>query len=249
MERLENNFFDETDPRSFINLVPVKLKELIKVVPDEFWNMTESEIIKQIWGKQVSTAPPEWSKVRLALWRQYDIKVKNQYVSQIKVTDFLKGIFDSPRFYSELEKNPAKTRYLSMEAMENWVKHEDVLSLGIDEMRKIMLMEPAVNARTGVPAYELFKLKFEIFRFLEERQNPQKKVVQNENLNVNVKATPADLSRFRNMAEIDAEIARLEAESKPALMSAKPYIEPLMQMKPIEAERVLIKSEKASEEE
>jgi hypothetical protein len=224
------------------------MKEFIKEVPEDLWEMTELEIIQHQWGKDKKTAPELFSRIRLSLWREYDIKTANQYVSQIKAMDFLKGLMDPGRFYRELEKSPGIVRYLVIESNDSWAKNEEILQLGIDEMREIMQAVPAVNAKTGVPAYELLKLKFEIFKFVTERQRgllSQK--TQTENLNVHVKGNVSDLKRYKSIAEIDEEIARLEKDAKPALVSAKPMVDVLMSMDPIKAERLLAAEEKNEE--
>lgn len=243
--REDNDFFNRLNPHSFINLLPEKLRNMILEIDEEYWELTERELISKAHGRDATKLPELDTKIRLSLWKEYDFRSKSQYVTPMTAVDFLKGLLPANVFYKEMAKNPARLKILIIEPADTWVKYEDILQLSIPEMRKILELEHGINMKTGLPGYELLKLKFEIFQYLDARQHGAiTKNIRTESKNINVEVSAGDLKKFRSIEEIDAEIAKLENKSKVALIDSRPLLQPLMEMPKERAAELLAIEEK-----
>lgn len=202
---------DRKNPKSLINLASPHFAKIIDDIPEEYFLMPETDLIQKVYGLKV---PEIDSKLRLSLWREYDDQLKASFIGKLSIPRIVRGLCHAS-YFNKVLCEPGRVAFLLCQPAEYWTALEDILHLGISEMRRIMELKEQVNGKTGLVDTKLLDLKFKIWQHVDARQRgaiTQRIEQRSQNLNVSMKATTEDLDKFRSVEDIDKRLLELEAD-------------------------------------
>ncbi len=126
----EMTIFDETNATAVYNLVGDEVKDLIKAVPMEAWDMSIFELANK------SKIGIEEKKLRVAFWLEYERAMRQK--STININHVTKGIVTGRGLAKKILADPYKLAYIMTPPEDYKVKLEEMLVLAMDEERKIL---------------------------------------------------------------------------------------------------------------
>lgn len=216
----EVSIINDSDPNSVFNKSPDYLKELIKTVPEEIWDMPMYEVINK--GK----IDIDDRKLRLAFWLEYERAVRND--TPIHMPNVYKGIVHGSRMNKTILANKYKLAFIMTPPEDYKVKLEEMLVLALDEERKILEL-PVVQTKIQIDKEgneirhekvdsSLASLKHKIRESLQNRvhgavaQNINQRTI---NKNFNVDTTSEELSK-NSVEDLEKIVNELKQELKEA---------------------------------
>lgn len=207
---------------SIQSLVPDRFSQAIQQIPEELLNQTEDFVVEKAYGSW-GNIPELDVDLRRNFWQLYNVAILTE--DSIPAGKLYTGICSMNYFYTLL-KEPGRVAFLITEPAKDKVKAKHLLFLSWPRMRKILMMDPAINSKTGQPDMKLMSLQFELFRYLDERENgmaiqKHQYDINQKNLNVNVSAEQAkELTGGLSPKETEEKLQALR-QKREALMSGE----------------------------
>lgn len=159
---LEADLFDENNPRSLINIVWVDFKEILKrsrYAMPELFEMSETKMTREV------DPDPCLRMVRMRFWQEYDrCQIQGK---TMMVRDVLKGVCTQDYWKRGILPFPEKVAYLCIPPTEYVAIMEDLLTVGIEQLREILAL-PIKDAQGKINS-KLIAEKIKIFQLLDLR--------------------------------------------------------------------------------
>lgn len=150
--RKEIIFWEEHNPRSLINLLTPRLKELARQLPPDFIGMSEKELKKKLDPSSLD------EQLRIAFWDEYFLTVDNNAKSMRMEAVFAR-VTDREMFY-EVVKNPLRLAYMLKPPQDYFLQMRSLLNIGLirfEEVLKLPLENPNGTINTKLIG-ELIKI-------------------------------------------------------------------------------------------
>lgn len=210
--------FDESDPRSLVNLLPHFVKELVAKLPTELYEKTEAELRSMIFGEDEKEDETS-SRLRVAFWDEYDRvqRYEEDQMDMRRVTDRIcTPVYLNKRFLSD----PLKLAWLLHPPVGYDLNLKEIHLLSLRAMRAAMEL-PTTDGK-GKPNVKLIEAQMKIFQHVDMRIKGaviQRIDQRNLNVNMNADASPEvakEVNRISSMTmeEIEDRIKFLEGKSK-----------------------------------
>lgn len=200
---------DYDNPQSLVNLTPSVLGGRIAAIPEEILLMTDQQLEAKANVGDVER------KLRAAWQIEYERAVRTG--EKMEAANIYKGIVTKSYFHRELVGNSYKLAYIIKPFPDYAAQLEDMLQLGLDEMRKI-LKEPMVD-EDGKFNHKLAALKANITEKLQDRARgavTQKMQIDQKNMNLNITKDVTQATPLQ-MEAIDARLRELESSEAIAI--------------------------------
>lgn len=212
------DYYSEDNDRALINIVPDKIKELLKSeVVQEYLNMDYVRLRKML--KPTVTM----NRLRSNFWKEYELAQSNKTI--MNMGNVYKGICSRQNFY-ELLNRETKAAWILSPVADYYTALEESHSYGIDRLREILNMPlyktKEIKTRTGkirresVPDVQMAKLMVDIFKILDERVKGTVAQKIEHSGSVETKQLPpqeVDLSEL-NMSELNEIIKSAKPDVK-----------------------------------
>ena len=205
---------DASNPYSLINLVPEYLKSRILQLPQDYFLLSEQQIIHRL--RKLEGAPSNWrpdqraNLVRIAFWDEYDrcVKSKIPKIDMIRVHD---RICPNQYFRQTFVDNDLYLLYLITPPTHYILSIKECLVMGIERMRETLSASP-VNPDGSVNE-KLADIQHRMFQTLDMRLNGGfTQRIDQRVLTANVSADKINSNDPLTLADIDKRIAELEAK-------------------------------------
>lgn len=220
---MESYGLDVSNENSLVALVSDKFRESISKIPPELLNRTQDDIIKLAYDDYPDLQPPGSDIIlRRALWDEYNRAIASG--SQMVMSNIYRDTMQVSQFYELLRLHPKRLAFLLTQPQSDKNNSRAILELSWKQMRKIMLAEPEIDKKTGLPDSSALDRKLKLFIYLDQRENGlpiqrihQKTTSTNTNLNVGIDANPT--VKGLSPAASEDEVNRLLEEVKQRLLS------------------------------
>lgn len=206
--------FDKVDPRSVYNLVSADMQEAIERVNPEYYRWSLKAIEKHA-GPDSTLA-----QLRVAFWREYNYTQDN-WLRSISLHSVTRGVCSKGYFYDKVLPDPLKLAYVLYPVVDMQVAMEEMMDLGLREMRKILLMPNSGKGGANLP---VIKEKIKIVALLQNRlqgavvQRVEKRTaVVSTHINSKTQEAP------KSLQEIEREIRQIERTAKEAVKPSGSY--------------------------
>lgn len=156
---------DRSDPRALVNLVPPKLAELIETLPKEYLDMNDRELTAHFKKWKVDITPLE-NRLRIAFWNEYDNAQKNK--KPMVISNVYGGVCSKSYFYDRILRDKHKFAWVLCPPARYTEALEELLHLGIEELRAIMDI-PVFNRKTRKVDAKLASVKLEVLKMVDQR--------------------------------------------------------------------------------
>lgn len=214
---------------SIQSLVPPRFKEAIDLIPENLLNKSENEIVEAVYGSWDNVIDLDVD-VRRSFWKRYNIAIASE--QPMSAVSIYSGACSENYFY-QLLKDPKRVAFIITEPANDKVKSQYLLFLSWPKIRKILTADPAINPRTGQPDSKLMALQFEVFKYLNDRENglaiqKHQYDINQKNLNVNVTAEQAKELADGLTPEQREERLKFLREKREALISGQQQQAPVI---------------------
>lgn len=199
---------DKHNPLSLVNKTNTGISVRIAAIPLEILEMKEADLEHHADVHDVER------KLRAAFQMEYERAVRTGLT--MDSTNIYKGICSSPYWHKYVVGNSYKLAYVIKPYPDYEAQLEDMLQLGLDEMRKI-LKQP-LKDKEGKFDHKLAALKANITEKLQDRRRgavAQKMLIDQKSMNVNI--TKDVTQAPANIQDIDRRLAELEGKDVPAI--------------------------------
>jgi hypothetical protein len=222
----ELSIFDETEPRSMINIVPDLVSAAMKrlnATKRHLFIIDERALKKRLKPDAIT------SRLRLSFWDEYTRAQDMQ--KTMLVSNIVKGACSLDYFYKRILTDDRRLAWIVSPPKDYALAMRELLDLGIDEWRDILAMPN--QDRKGRVDHRLIAQKIKIVQMLDLRVKGaivQKLQVQNKNLNMNVNATaeglgpiliPENLS-IEELIDLEARLDRIKSKGEKVLLTEAP---------------------------
>jgi ribosomal protein L28 len=216
-KELTQEYWNSSDPRSLINLVPNKFAEAFVLAyqksPDLF-GLDQKTLQKRL--KEGGKAPtPTDNRIRLAFWQEYDRAQSTG--RRMELTAVISGVCQPAYLYHEYFKRPEKIAWLTTPPASYEVIIKEALEYGLDQLRDILetpheIVDEDTGKQIGINL-KLAELKTKIIFNLDMRQNGAftQKI---ENKNFNLSASAKELKEIHQSASMEDLQRQLEQLKK-----------------------------------
>lgn len=215
--------FDTTDPRNVINLLPKWVRDEVVQIPDDYFEMTEADLMGQAFGydKRGEPKQPDTTSCRLrnAFWDEYE-KVQRAQMPMVDMAVVTRGICSIPVFKKWM-RTPVNLMWMLTPACDYMNQVSELHMLSFGRMRDIISSDP-VDSNGKVDA-KLGELQFKIFMAIDQRKHGA--IVQ-KSLNVNANTTDPNtankvVDKIMSVEEIEVRMKdvqrRIDALRNPLL--------------------------------
>lgn len=178
--------WEDTEPRSVLNLVPSEVREKFlkarSTMPDLF-EMDEVTLGREL--KKFRMAPTAIdNRIRLKFWLEYD-QCQFEQNPSMNMSKVIMGLMSREGFYKNYLSMYTRVAWLLCPPTNYTVKTTEALEFGLEQMRDILEMDCGEGKKFNA---SLAKLKFEIVKMLDQRVHGS--VLQKTmNLQVNTRAS------------------------------------------------------------
>jgi hypothetical protein len=204
--RKEIVFWEEANPRSLINLLTPRLKELARQLPSDLIGASEKELRKKLDPSSLD------EQLRIAFWDEYFLTVDNNSRSMRAEAVFAR-VTDKETFY-EVIKSPLRLAYMLKPPQDYFLQMRSLLNIGMlrfEEVLKLPLENPNGTVNT--------KLIGELIKIVSIVDNRVKGAVTQK---IQIDATTKSTSQVLNVnatyeppkthQQIQAELREIEKE-------------------------------------
>lgn len=202
----ELEVLSESDPKSLVNLLPASIGNYLKLVPDELWLKTDSQLFKDGKCNEYD------SLLRHAFWIEYDRAIRAG--QKMNATNIFAGIVNKSYFFKEICTNTSRLAFLATPPTDYNTRLEELLTQGLQQYREILML-PNLDDKGRVDG-RLIAVKQRIIEDVANRRRGgiiNRMEVQSKNLNVNVEHN-TQKPKEQTVEEMEAELARLEAQKQ-----------------------------------
>jgi len=178
--------WDDSDPRSVVNLVPAKVRERMQEALFEegaLFEMSEHELFRALKERSTTglsyTPNPTDNRLRLKFWMEYDYCQAYQ-LSRIDISRVIAGICTQEYFYKKYLQSPTKVAWFLCPPVNYETKAREALEFSLEQMRDILAIPHITDG--GRVDTKLGELKAKIHAMLDIRVKGapiQKSVVAN----------------------------------------------------------------------
>ena len=201
-----------SDQHPALSVTSEALTAAILRIPMETLAMKEHEIISAAYGSDAVPMVDFGLRHRFSDLYKVSI-VDNSKVSATKLCD---GICAQTTL-STIMQNPYRMAYIITPIQADRDKNKYLLSIGYEQMLKILTEEIPINRKTGTPDTKYLDIRTKLFMFLYEAQHGKAdQKIRNENKNLNIDVSAQHLPQ-RTMEDLDRELrlAGLEVRQLP----------------------------------
>lgn len=202
LSNLESDLVKDADnPKSLVNVCPSSVANRIAAIPDELFLMKEEELMKQALVHETE------QRLRAAFQIEYERAIRTS--EMMDMANIYKGIVTQGYFYKYVVGNSFKLCFMIKPYSDYKADLEDLLQLGIAELRKIM-KQPLVT-KSGNFDSRLAGIKHKIFQDLADRTRgsaARKLEIDSKSMNLNLSGEVQPQS----IADIDQRLEELQAK-------------------------------------
>jgi len=200
------SIIDMSNPRSIINLVSGKVKEHILALDPELIGQQEKSLEQWFRRKHIEIDEVD-HRLRLSFWEVYYL-TQDRNLASIDLSKVTRGVCSRDYFYDRFLTDPRKLAWMLCPPTDYMKQLKDI---NYRVYRKLsgMLELPIVTSK-GEPNTKFIGQLLKVAEMTDTRIRGavvQKLQVEQQNLNVNMDASP---SNPQDIEAIDAELARLE---------------------------------------
>lgn len=195
----------ETNPHSLPNMVTNRVKEAIRLLPQEYLEMDSEEL------EALASPTPTLYKLKYQFWKEYEAaQDRGGTMSMVQVFN---EVCSAEMFYRKVIKNQKVLAWMIRPVVSYKLATEEALQFGIKKLRRI-LAAPLEDEKGRVDARQA-KLVMAIVDFLDRRVMGA--VVQ-KSVNVNIGAGARDRREVEqqlaslSIEELDKKLLNLEAD-------------------------------------
>lgn len=212
-----NDPFDRSDPRCILHFLTDSLSSAVRQVPPELFS-TPPDILKKLaWppvmvDERLIKGPPPWARqVHIAFWNEYGRCVSNEEKTMDMSLVWDSSACNKSLFLRQIVTLPPRVAWLLRPSPAYDLLISEIHQLSLERMRAIMDEDS-----TGNP--KLMHVQAQIFEHFDMRaKGAIIQRIDQRTLNVNTTVAPpitGGKSAPKTMAELEREIAALEAKSK-----------------------------------
>lgn len=126
-------FWEENDPKSLVNLVTDRMRELMRQLPPELLGQSEKELRRRL--------DPTWlqDQLRLAFWDEYFLTIDNNQ-NRMRPGAIFANCCSKETFYTQIE-NPLFLAFLTKPPAGYMLKMRSLLDMALERMREILTLD------------------------------------------------------------------------------------------------------------
>lgn len=193
--------FDNKNAQSFYNLAPTTIQEKMDAIPKEILELDEAQL-----ESKLRSDLNELSRIRLALWYDYNIAVSMS--RKINITNIYGSVCSLPVFNRKISNSYALA-YILTPPLDYQVAMNELLHIGVGQWREILTL-PNQNPDGSVNT-KILDVKFKITQDVINRTKGQVvQRIESKNMNMNIGGNGEPTKR--DVGDIDDEIQALERE-------------------------------------
>lgn len=193
---------DRDNPKSLVNLTPTVVASRITAIPEDVFLLSVEEL--EVAGHIGDTE----RKMRAAFTQEHERSLRTG--DQMLMSNVYKGITTHSYFHRYIVGNSYKLAYVIKPFADYQASLEDMLQLGLDEMRKI-LKQPMVDAKGNFDT-KLAAVKINLFKDLADRRRgsaAKKLEIDSKSMNLNITKDVTETPE--SMEAIEQRLKELEA--------------------------------------
>jgi len=191
--------FDKTDPRSVYNLVPGAMQDAMDEIDPKFYDYRFASIEKHL------RPDVRDYQLRVAFWREYN-HTQDNWKRSISLHAVMKGICSAHYMWNDVLRNPLKLAFILFPVTDMQASMEEMMDLGLREMRKILKMPNSGKGGANLP---VIREKIKIVALLQNRIKGSviQRVAVDQRTNVKISSSS---EAPKSLAEINREIKKIE---------------------------------------
>lgn len=129
-DKSEVVLFDETDPKSVVNLLDEKTKAAVRAIPAEFWKLSEKKLREKVNPDELTC------RLRITFWDEYQAAQDDN--RGISVANVMRGVTYAEYFYQHVLPDPGKMAWILTPPSDFLLALRDLLYVGLDKLREIL---------------------------------------------------------------------------------------------------------------
>lgn len=208
------DFFNRTDPRALINLVPMALQEALlmasKMRPD-LMGMDEKNLYQILRSEGLQPSVTD-NRIRLRFWMEYDSAMAAG--RSLQPSYAFSGICSKDFFYRLYISNAPKVAWLLCRPASYEAINTEALHFGLEQLRDIL--ETPHILPNGKADTKLMEIKAKIVNMLDQRVKGS--VIQ-KTMNLNVTASDkkvSEIAEISSMEELERRLVELKRRERKA---------------------------------
>ena len=201
------DFFDESNPRSLINLLPETARKCVLEIPEEFLNQDAVELEKVLKPNATD------NRLRLNFWSEYD--AAHSTGRFMKMMNIYRGVITKAAFYRLVLQDPKRLAWLLCPPIEYKNSLNEILTTGLNRLREIISAPVLDQNGNLMPKQADVVLK--AYLAVESRvkgavvQKVESKVEQ-KSVNVNFNENTHEKKAAMRPEELDARLSEVRAQ-------------------------------------
>lgn len=204
------DIFNESNPRSVINIVPEPVRRAMLLIPGEYLAWDEQMLKRQI--KPNATT----SRLRISFWQEYNRAQEDN--KPINITRVYAGVCTNGFFYNKFLPQSALVAWMITPPTDYMKAMQETLVEGVDQLREIVTLP--VRDQSGAPIYQNIDRILKAFAIVDNRvRGAVVQKIETKNMHVMKNITEAE-----DMKDIQKRILQIEKE-KQNLIEATPIKE------------------------
>lgn len=124
------SLFDESNPRSLVNIVPKEVREALRRIPRKVMLQSEGEL------KRAVRPSPTLNYLRLNFWLEYNRA--QELRKTMNMTNVVKGVTHKDYLYQYVLIDPMMTAWVATPPTDYALVQQDILFSGLEKMRKAL---------------------------------------------------------------------------------------------------------------
>lgn len=138
-------YFDESNPRSLINLLPPKVKYFVKKIPPELIKMTPGRLRARIGQRYPGNDTKQTLELlRIGFWEEYD-RVQREKEGKMNLSKIYNGIVNPGYFIETICEQPAKLAYVLSPITEYLTRLNGVLDKATALLESALELSPILR--------------------------------------------------------------------------------------------------------
>jgi hypothetical protein len=194
---------DASDPLSLVNMVSDRLRELIEVLPEELFLLSEKDLKNRFKPTSTDYA------LRVSFWREFE-KVASRGGGKIHCVNVFAGICSEAYFYNKFIRNESKLAWMVRPMQTYQREMEAILAKGTERLWE--LIEIKIKDKKGRVDPRLADILLKTISAVENRvKGMAVQRTEQKSLNVNVMTGSKANHALESVDAIEQRIKQLES--------------------------------------
>lgn len=202
----EVTVFDRKNPRSVVNLLPVKMKQYVENLEAKWFTCSAKQL--EAWCQPTEVE----ERLRITFWHEYGMAQDEN--RNINMKNVISPVCTREYFYRVVARNQSKLAYVMNPPSEYQIQVEEMLNLGLRKLREVLQL-PLKEKSTGKPDHKLINELIKITMFLDNRVKgavTQRLQITQQSLNLNANYEMREAPK--TMGDINAEMCAIDKEMR-----------------------------------